>query len=61
MNGAHLRDEGIALGHVADQRLDLLRVVNDVMTEDLRGAGRGFVKPEQSMDESRFAGAVWSQ
>ncbi len=61
MHCAHLCDERIALGHVADQRLDLLCLVDDVVAEDLRSAGGRRMKPKQRVDERCLAGAVWTE
>ena len=58
MHRAHLRDERIALRHVADQRSDLFRVGADVLAEDVGGAGRRRMKAEQRVNQRGLAGAV---
>src|ERR1043166_7027747 len=61
MHSRHFGDERIALGHVADQRADLFRVVEDVVAEDLRGARVWLMKPEQRVNQRRLARAVWTK
>jgi limonene-1,2-epoxide hydrolase len=61
VNGAHLGDERIALGHVADQRADLFGFVGNVEAEDVRSAGRRLMKSEQRVNERGFAGAVGTE
>src|SRR5829696_6011085 len=61
MNRTHLRDERVALGHVANQRSDLFCLIDDVHAEDLCGAGRRCVKSEQRVNERRLAGAIWTE
>src|ERR1044071_825201 len=61
MHRAHFSDERIALRHVANQRLDVFRVVSDVETEDLRSACRGRMKSEQSVNQRGLACSVWTE
>ena len=60
-DAAHGGDEGIALGHVADQAANLAGVRADIAAQDARGSGRRFVKAEQGIDERGFAGSVGTE
>src|SRR6185503_20522507 len=61
MDRVHLRDERIALRHVANQRFDLLGIVRDVVAEDLCGAAGGLMKSEQRVNQRGLAGSVGTE
>ena len=61
MHGAHLRDKGIALRHIADERSDLLGVGADVLAKDVGRAGGRRMKAEQGVNQRGLAGAVWTK
>src|SRR6476469_9386724 len=61
MHGRHLGDERIAFGHVADQRPDLFRLVDDVVAKDLRGARIRLMEAKQRVNQRGLAGAVWTK
>src|ERR1044071_5402968 len=61
MDAGHLRDESIALRHIADQALDLIGIAADVAAEDACGSRRRSMKAEQRMNQRRFSRAVRAQ
>jgi hypothetical protein len=61
VHGRHLGDERVAFGHITDQRFDLVRVIADVVAEDLCRARGRVMEAEQRVNQRGLAGAVWSK
>ena len=60
-DGGHVGDEGVVLGHVADERAGLAEVAADVVAEDGGGAGGDGAEAQEGLDERGFSGAVGAE
>ena len=60
-HAAHAGDEGVVLGHVADQAAHLAGVRADVLPEYPRGSRRGLVEAQQRVQQRRLASPVGTQ
>ena len=60
-DAAHIGDEGVALRHVADHGAEFAQVALDFFSENAGRACNRFVKPQQSIDQGRFARSVRPQ